>query len=404
MKSVLRQSLKDNFMSIFKRGNKYWVGFRFNHQRHRYPSPDNTLAGAKVYEASLRGKLARGESIMSPAIKPKETITFKEFAKTWLDVYVKNNNRLSEQQHKEGCLRLYLIPYFDKFPLDKISNLDIENFKAKMMKTKLSADSINHFLSTLSTCLKTAVEWEIIKSIPRIKRLRVTPNKFDYLTEEEANRILAQTDGQIKEMIFFCLKTGVRFGELIALDWNDIDFQEKQITVRRSIVRGIMCSTKSNKIRYIPLISSVSDMLIKRAKNHGFVFTRHKTHFTQHYSCKKLYQACRKAGLRKIGWHKLRHTFASHLAQNGVAIQAIKELLGHADITTTMRYAHLSPSALRAAMNVLEPKEVRLIHLGHNVATIEKPGLQIKTDLIPVTVNIPANTKQKQTSLSASVL
>jgi integrase len=394
--SVLNQELKDNFMSIFKRGNKYWVGFRFNHERYRYPSPDNTLSGAKVYEASLRSKLARGEPIITQADKPQEMITFKEFAKTWLDVYVKNNNRLSEQQHKEGCLRLYLVPYFGKHHLDQIGNLDVENFKAKMMKTKLSEDSINHFLSTLSTCLKTAMEWDIIKSIPRIKRLRVTPNKFDYLTEEEADQILAQAEGQIKEMIFFCLKTGVRFGELIALDWNDIDFQEKQITVRRSIVRGIMGSTKSNKIRYIPLISSVSDMLIKRAKSHGFVFTRHKTHFTQHYSCKKLYQACRGAKLRKIGWHKLRHTFASHLAQNGVAIQAIKELLGHSDITTTMRYAHLSPSALRSAMNVLEPKGVMRMTVGHNMATMDNSNIQIKTDLVPVTVNNPANTKQKQ--------
>ena len=383
-------------MSIFKRGNRYWVGFRFNHQRHRYSSPDNTLSGAKAYEALLRNKLARGEPILTITEKPKEIITFKEFAKTWLDVYVKNNNRLSEQQHKEGCMRLYLVPYFGKYPLNEIGNIDIENFKAKMMKTKLSGDSINHFLSTLSTCLKTAVEWEILKSIPKIKRLKVTPNKFDYLTEEESGQILAHAEGQIKEMIFFCLKTGVRFGELIALDWNDIDFQEKQITIRRSIVRGIMGSTKSNKIRYIPLISSVSDMLIKRVKSSGFVFMRNKKPFSQHYSCKRLYQACRKAGLRKIGWHKLRHTFASHLAQNGVAIQVIKELLGHSDIATTMRYAHLSPSALRSAMNVLEPKEIRKISFGHNMATVDNYNINIKTDLIPVNVSIPANIKQKQ--------
>ena len=69
-----------------------------------------------------------------------------------------------------------------------------------------------------------------------------------------------------------------------------------------------------------------------------------------------------------------------------------------------MACAHLSPSALRAAMNVLEPKDNRQIDLGHNMATIKNPGLTIKTDLVPVNVNIPANTKQKQTSLSASVL
>jgi len=391
-------------MSARKIKSSWWIDFRFNGQRHRKRSPENSMAGAKAYEATCRGKLTRGEPIIPTIEKPKKIITFEKFAKTWLDVYVKNNNRLSEQQHKEGCLRLYLIPYFGKYPLDQISNLDIENFKAKMMKTKLSADSINHFLSTLSTCLKTAVEWEVIKNIPRIKRLRVTPSKFDYLTEEEADKILAQTDGQIKEMIFFCLKTGVRFGELIALDWNDIDFQEKQITIRRSIVRGIMGSTKSNKIRYIPMINSVSDMLIKRTKSHGFVFTRHKTHFTQHYSCKKLYQACRKAGLRKIGWHKLRHTFASHLAQRGVDLYSIKELLGHASIITTMRYAHLCPSTLRASMNVLEPNHAKQIDLGQPVGNLNSELKNIMTDLVPVNVNIPANTKQKQPFRTVSVL
>ncbi|MFA5184687.1 MAG: tyrosine-type recombinase/integrase [Patescibacteria group bacterium] len=390
-------------MSARKIKNSWWADFRFNGLRYRKRSPENSRAGAKTYEATCRSKLAKGEPIITLQEAPKETITFKEFSKTWLNVYVKNNNRLSEQQHKEGCLRLYLVPYFGKYPLDQIGNLDIENFKAKIMKTKLSPDSINHFLSALSTCLKTAVDLDIIKNIPRIKRLRVTPNKFDYLTEEEAEQILAQTEGQIKEMIFFCLKTGVRFGELIALDWNDIDFQEKQITIRRSIVRGIMGSTKSNKIRYIPLIGSVSDMLIKRVKSHGFVFMRNKTHFTQHYSCKKLYQACRKAELRKIGWHKLRHTFASHLAQNGVSIQAIKELLGHSSITTTMRYSHLSPSALRAAMSVLEPSGARQIDLGQPVGNFNSGPTDIMTDLVPVNVNIPANTKQKQASLPVSV-
>ena len=374
-------------MSIYKRkGGKYWIGFRYDKVRYRKSSPVNSYAGAKAYEALIRQKLARGEPITAIVEKPKEVITFKEFSKTWLSTYVKNNNRLSEQQHKEGCLRLYLVPFFGKYPLDKISNLDVENFKAKIMKTKLCEASINHFLSTLSTCLKTAVDLGIIKSIPRIKRLRVAPDKFDYLTEEEAELLLAHAEGLIKEMIIFALKTGVRFGELIALDWNDVDFQEKQITIRRSIVRGIMGGTKSNKIRYIPLIQSVSDMLIKRSKDNGFVFLRNGKPFTQHYCCKKLYQACRKSGLRKIGWHKLRHTFASHLAQRGINVQTIKELLGHASIMTTMRYAHLSPSTLRVAMNVLEPRWSQKINIGHTVATIDNQPLNMLTDLVPATI------------------
>jgi len=63
---------------------------------------------------------------------------------------------------------------------------------------------------------------------------------------------------------------------------------------------------------------------------------------------------CNKAGLRTIGWHKLRHTFASQLVAAGVSLKATQELLGHSDVRMTLRYAHLAPSALRSAVEVLE--------------------------------------------------
>ncbi len=77
-----------------------------------------------------------------------------------------------------------------------------------------------------------------------------------------------------------------------------------------------------------------------------------------------LHTACVEAGIREIGWHALRHTFASHLAQNGVSITIVKELLGHSDIRTTMRYSHLTPLASRKAISTLEKK------IGDNAGTI----------------------------------
>ena len=67
-----------------------------------------------------------------------------------------------------------------------------------------------------------------------------------------------------------------------------------------------------------------------------------------------LYRTCKRAGLREVGWHTLRHTFASHLAMRGVAIRAIQELMGHQTIAMTMRYAHLMPGATRAAVATLD--------------------------------------------------
>ncbi|MGE5184808.1 MAG: tyrosine-type recombinase/integrase [Acidobacteriota bacterium] len=72
-----------------------------------------------------------------------------------------------------------------------------------------------------------------------------------------------------------------------------------------------------------------------------------------------LAQVCRKAGLREIGWHTLRHTFASHLAMRGAPLKAIQELLGHATIQMTMRYAHLAPEVARDAVRLLDANDAR---------------------------------------------
>ena len=82
--------------------------------------------------------------------------------------------------------------------------------------------------------------------------------------------------------------------------------------------------------------------------------------------CKALYRACRQSKLKEIGWHTLRHTFASHLAQKNISLKAIQELLGHSNIMTTMRYAHLSPSELQSAIDCLEPKNNNFGQLAVN--------------------------------------
>jgi len=82
----------------------------------------------------------------------------------------------------------------------------------------------------------------------------------------------------------------------------------------------------------------------------------HNEPFTCHRIIDDLAKVCKKAGMRKIGWHVLRHTFATHLAMRGVPLTTIQTLLGHSTITTTMRYAHVAPSTLRAAIDMLDLK------------------------------------------------
>ncbi|MDX9913672.1 MAG: site-specific integrase [Candidatus Moranbacteria bacterium] len=187
-----------------------------------------------------------------------------------------------------------------------------------------------------------------------------------------------------KEMVLFALKTGLRFGELIALEWGDIDFKNSLATIQKSIARGHLGSPKSNKIRHVPLLGDVSEALSHRSQKNGFVFCREDGKPLGPVLCLNwLHRACKRAGFRNIGWHTLRHTFASHLAQNGISIVIIKELLGHADIKTTMRYSHLTSLAIKEAVKTLENKS------GDNTETILQLEDKKIINLIPVSSKIP---------------
>ncbi len=364
-------------MSVTKRRNKYWIDFRFDRKRYRRPSPDNSSAGAKNYEAFLRQRLAKGESLEREIKKPESVPTFLDFSKKWFDVYVKNNNKYSEVLNKESLLRAHLVPFFGKKLLDKISNLDVESYKAKKIQAGQANKSINNQLIVLSKCLRVAQEWEVINKIPRIKLLKVQPQKFDFLSTDECQNLIDHCDGVIKEMVIFGLKTGLRFGELIAIEWSDINLSGRIATIQKSIARGRLGSTKSNKIRYIPLLDDIIQMIEVRPKKTGFIFTKGENKPLVQLSCiQQLHRSCKRAGMRNIGWHALRHTFASQLAQGGVSILVIKELLGHSDLKTTMRYSHLTASTVRGAIETLKYTP------GHNLVTIDNN--EEKNGLIPV--------------------
>lgn len=368
-----------NNMSVYKRNNKYWVAFRYNKRRYRKASPDNTSSGAKAFEALLRQRLAKGESIESPTKKDEKISNFQDFSKKWLDVYVKTNNKKSEAVNKESILRVHLVPFFGKKLLSEINGLDVESFKAKEIKAGLSNKSINNFLIVLSRCLKVAVEWGVIKDAPKIKLLKVQAQKFDHLSEDECKRLLSSCDDFLRDMVVVALKTGLRFGELVALELKDVDIVNRQLTVKQSLYRGVIGSTKTNRIRFIPLLDDVSDILQLRANKNGHIFTRDDGKYLSHAMCINwLRQACQKAGLRRIGWHTLRHTFASQLAQRGISVIIIQSLLGHSDIKTTMRYSHLTTSVTRDAVLQLNNS------IGHNMATNLNTETKKLTCLIPL--------------------
>ena len=340
-------------MAVRKIRNSWWVDFRHDHVRIRKKSPENSRAGAAAYEALLRRKLALGEPL-THADGPK---TFRDFAWAWFETWVKNNNKYSEVVRKQYILRTRLIPFFGGLTVDKIGTHHVEVYKAKRKSEGLQHVTINNHLTVLSGCLRHAQERYELARMPKIKWLKTPPPRSDFLSPEEADRLLTNSSGIWREVFLMALKTGLRFGELKALSWADINWANRSVTVRQSwsMAKKGVDTPKNNRERTVPLVAEVSDMLVRKERRSPFVFVdEHGASFSFTQLNRELRNACDRAGIRRITSHKLRHTFASHLAAAGASMKAIQELLGHSDLKVTMRYAHLSHSNLKATIDLIE--------------------------------------------------
>ncbi len=345
-------------MAATKIRNTWWIDFGFDGKRYRKRSPHNSEAAAKSYEAMLRQKLARGENIDGSVLAPKSQ-TFEQFAWKWFEVYVIPNNKYSESKTKRSALNCSLIPFFGKMQIEKITVREIELYKAKCIKEGFKAKTVNNRLAVFSKCLATAYEWLTLSGTPpKIMWLKCPPAPTRFLSPDECEILLSKTAGTLHDMILLGLRTGMRQGELIGLQWSSVNWENQTISVRHSqcyYTKGLV-SPKSNRVRTIPMDTDVYEMLFRRRKETGYVFTKDGIAVGCRGLLTHLKQVSKTAGLGNIGWHTLRHTFASQLAMKGAPIPVIQALLGHSSVSTTMRYSHVAPSSLRSAIEMLSPK------------------------------------------------
>ena len=285
---------------------------------------------------------------------------FEDFAWRWFDEYVIPNNKFSERRIKWYTLKSALIPFFGKMPIGEIRTHHIEQYKASRVKDGLANKSIKNHLTVLSKCLASAYLWlELPLKPPQIPWPKCPPPQTDYLSPDECEILLSHAEGIIWEMILMALRTGMRQGELKGLQWSAINWESRVVIVKHSYCdrEKTIGPPKNNRIRSIPLDADLYEILYRKRKNTGYVFTNAKGQPLNHsWLTYYLEGACKKAGLRRISWHILRHTFASHLAMRGVPLNTVQALLGHSTIVMTMRYAHVAPSTMRTAIELLNPR------------------------------------------------
>jgi integrase len=237
-------------------------------------------------------------------------------------------------------------------PLDQLTAERISSYKAMRLATKrhgrtLSPAAVNRPLALLRHLLRLARRWKVLAEVPEIDLEREPQGRLRWLTPEDAQRLLAackeSRNPVLADLVEFALFTGLRQGEALNLTWDDVDRA-------RGVIR--LEITKSGYRREVPLSGAADAVLARRLTNDRktYVFGSQKRDtFRTAWEA-----AVKRAKIDDFRFHDLRHTFASWLIQRGRSLKEVQEALGHRTIAMTMRYSHLGPDHLRAAVAVLD--------------------------------------------------
>ncbi len=302
----------------------------------------------------------------------KEVPTLEEFAPRFMDGHARaNRQKPSGIAAKDVVLRVHLVPLLGHKTLDSITNEDVQRLKSAMAAK--APKTVNNTLAVLSVLLKKAIEWDVIERMPCTIRLlrtpRPSPGFHDFDQYEQLVDVAASTDWETRVIVLLGGEAGLRCGEMIALEWRDVDLAKRQLCVARSAWNGQVTVPKGGRVRYVPLTVRLAGAL--REARHlrsarvlcqagGAPLTRQQVQY-------RIKRAARRANVRN-GVHLLRHTFCSHLAMRGAPARAVQELAGHSELGMTQRYMHLSPAALDAAIRLLDDR-------GHSGATVDRPAV-----------------------------
>jgi integrase len=300
-----------------------------------------------------------------PQVK-KEVPTLKQFAPRFIDGHARaNRQKPSGIAAKELLLRVHLVPFLGHKRLDAITNEDVQRLKAWMVVK--APKTVNNALTVLNMLLKKAVEWDVLDRMPCTIRLLPIPKLsatfHDFDQYEQLVEVAKAIDPEMELIVLLGGEAGLRCGEMIALEWRDVDLAKRQLSVQRSDWNGQITSPKGGRIRYVPLTVRLTAALRdhRHLKGPRVLYQDDGTPLTRHQVQYRVKRAARKANVRD-GVHILRHTFCSHLAMRGAPARAIQELAGHSELGVTQRYMHLSPAALDAAIRLLDGR-------GNMVAT-----------------------------------
>lgn len=379
---------------IYKRGNVYWI---------RYAGLDGRIIRESSRRGEYSGKFKDAEDLLiqrrneikegkEPEIKKRiVNHTFKELA----EEYKKWAERQRSFRSKKYCID-QLISDFGSLPLRQFNSMLLEQYQTERLQEGYTSPTakenkkpkkgnkpatVNRLLATLKHMFTKAVEWEMVeeatlKRIGKAKFLEENNRRLRYLSKEECQELIKACDAHLRPIVIAGLNTGMRKSEILNLVWDRVDLRNGFI---------LLDQTKNGERREIPINSTLRETLTElfqgtkerpRRIDVPYVFydpangkgEQPETEIFPYKDVKRsFHSACKRAKIRDFRFHDLRHTFASHLVMAGVDLTTVKELLGHKQLTMTLRYAHLAPSHKVKAVDILdttlnEKSTAQLVH------------------------------------------
>lgn len=361
--------------NIRKRKDGRWEG--------RYTAGHDPETGKAIYKNVLGRTQTEVKVKLKAAIQEAQTLdlskagkyTVGEWMEVWFEDYAKIKVRPSSHQTYRGYIDNHIRPNIGDIPLEKLTALDIQKLckklltkgrvdrlEAKGQPKGLSAKTVRNIHQILSSALKLAQEQRIILANPaeRCALPKVEHREMKTLPVEQLQSFLREArESGVFELYYLELATGLRRGELLGLKWEDIDLQKGDLRVKRQISRingevvEAPLKTK-NAYRTLPLAEDTVDILKEQRKKVGsspWVFpSPNGGPISPDSVLHMLHRVLKRAGLPRVRFHDLRHTFATLALQNGVDIKTVSGMLGHFSAGFTLdTYAHVTSAAQRQA-------------------------------------------------------
>jgi integrase len=334
-------------MGIYQRGQNWGINWYDGYKRRR------ELIGPSKGEAKKALAVRKADRLRShqTTTSLRDAPPFDQFVGHRYTEYVRTNKR---GFYNERYRLTQLVKFFGTRKLSQLTRWDAEYFKIEMSKTVAPA-TVNRSLVTLKHILSMAVAWNVLPKNPfsGVKLMRV-PNRAErILTKDEESKLLAACsmvkNPHLLAGVKLALNTGMRKGEVYGLDWEQVDFANRQIQIRNG--------KTAQSDRIIPLndaaLRVLSEIHLQRAGE--FVFPSNRKGDARLRDPKVGFmKAVPLAKIPHIRFHDLRHTFATRLVQAGVDLITVQQLLGHSTIAMTTRYAHSSVDAKIDAVQRLD--------------------------------------------------